>query len=64
VSELAERMNLSLDTTSKHMAILRESRIVIQGRNGLYQIAPQFVADKDNRVLDFGYCFLRLNVGA
>jgi DNA-binding transcriptional ArsR family regulator len=64
VSELAERMNLSLDTTSKHLAILRESRIVIQGRNRLYQIASHFVADKSERLLDFGYCLLRLNVGS
>ena len=45
VSELAERMKLPLHTISKHLAILRQSRIVIQGRNRLYQIAPQFVAD-------------------
>jgi hypothetical protein len=53
-----------LVATSKHLAILRESRIVIQGRNRLYQIAPHFVVDKGNRALDFGYCLLRLNLGA
>jgi len=63
VSELAERVGLSPGAISKAMSLLRESRIVIQGRNRLYQIAPQFLADKENRLLDFGYCLLRLNVG-
>ena len=63
VSELAERMNSSVDVVSKHLAVLRQARIVIQGRNRLYQIAPQFIADKENRLLDFGWCLLRMNVG-
>jgi DNA-binding transcriptional ArsR family regulator len=64
VSELAERVGQSLDTASKNMAILRKAGIVIQGRNRLYQIAPQFLSDKTERILDLGYCLLRLNVGA
>ena len=64
VTELAERVGQSLDTASKNMAILRKAGIVIQGRNRLYQIAPQFLADKTERILDFGYCLLRMNVGA
>ncbi len=64
VSELAERVGLSPDATSKAMSLLRETRIVIQGRNRLYSIAPQFIADKAERVLDFGYCLLRLDVGS
>jgi DNA-binding transcriptional ArsR family regulator len=61
VTELAERVGQSLDTASKNMAILRKAGIVIQGRNRLYQIAPQFLTDKTGRVVDFGYCLLRLN---
>jgi DNA-binding transcriptional ArsR family regulator len=61
VSELAERLGQSLDTTSKHMAILRNAGIAIQGRNRLYQIAPQFLTDKAERIIDFGYCLLRMN---
>jgi hypothetical protein len=26
--------------------------------------APQFLADKPNRILDFGYCLVRMNFGA
>jgi DNA-binding transcriptional ArsR family regulator len=63
VSELAERMNSSPDVVSKHLAVLRHARVVIQGRNRLYQIAPQFIADKGNRLLDVGWCLLRMKVG-
>jgi hypothetical protein len=44
------------------MAVLRNAGIVIQGRNRLYSLAPQFIANKTERVLDFGYCMLRMNV--
>jgi len=64
VSELAERIGRSPDATSKNIGVLRNAGIVIQGRGRLYQIAPQFLADKENRMLDFGYCVLRMNVGA
>jgi hypothetical protein len=63
VSELAERVIESSDATSKNMVLLRNAGIVLQERNRLYQIAPQFLADKTERVLDFGYCSLRLNFG-
>jgi DNA-binding transcriptional ArsR family regulator len=57
VTELAERIGLAPDSTSKHLVPLRNAGIV------LYAIAPQFLADKAERVLDFGYCLLRMNVG-
>jgi hypothetical protein len=46
------------------MGILRTAGVVTQGRNRLYQIAPQFLADKIERLIDFGYCLLRMNVSA
>ncbi len=64
VSEIAERTRQSKDVTSKHIGMLRAAGIVIQGRNRLYQIAPQFLADKTERHVDFGYCLLRLDVPA
>jgi DNA-binding transcriptional ArsR family regulator len=64
VLELAERCKISADLVSKHLAILRNAGIVLQGRNRLYQIAPQFLTDKTERILDFGYCLLRMNVGS
>jgi len=44
------------------MGVLRTVGVVTQGRNRLYQIAPQFLADKTERLIDFGYCLLRMNV--
>jgi biotin operon repressor len=64
VTELAERVGQSLDTASKQIAILRKAGIAIQSRNRLYSLAPQFIANKTERVLDLGYCLLRMNVGA
>jgi hypothetical protein len=29
----------------------------------LYEIAPEFITDKTERILDFGYCLLRMKVG-
>jgi len=63
VTELAERLGQSFDATSKHMTVLRKAGIAIQARNRLYSVAPQFIANKTERILDFGYCVLRLNVG-
>jgi DNA-binding transcriptional ArsR family regulator len=62
VSEIAERTRQSKDVTSKHIGVLRTAGIVLQGRNRLYQIAPQFLADKTERLIDFDYCLLRMNV--
>jgi DNA-binding transcriptional ArsR family regulator len=61
VVELAERIRQSPDLTSKHIGILRTAGIVTQGRNRLYQIAPHLLADKTERLIDFGYCLLRMN---
>jgi hypothetical protein len=36
--------------------------VVTHGRNRLYQIAPQFLADKSESLLDFGWCVLRMNI--
>jgi len=62
VSELAEPVGQSPDATSKNMTVLRNAGIVLHGRNRLYQIAPQFLTDTTDRILDFGYCLLRMNI--
>lgn len=61
VVELAERIGISADSTSKHLAPLREAGIVETGRNRLYRMRPQFITDKSERLVDFGYCLLRLD---
>lgn len=63
VSEIAQRTGWSAAVVSKQLAILRKAGIVINPRGRLFEIAPQFVADKSQRLLDFGWCTLRMNVG-
>jgi DNA-binding transcriptional ArsR family regulator len=63
VSELAERTRMTPSAVSKQLTALVNDRIVIHPRGRLYQIAPQFLADKTERLVDFGYCLLRLNAG-
>jgi len=46
------------------IAILKKAAIIISPRARHLEIAPQFIADKTNRLLDFGWCLLRLNAGA
>jgi DNA-binding transcriptional ArsR family regulator len=63
VAEIAERIGQSADNTSKQLAVLRDVGVVTAGRNRLYQLQPQFIADKTERLLDFGWCLLRMNAG-
>ena len=64
VSEIARRTGCGPPVVSKQLAILRRAGIVINPRGRLFEIAPQFVADKSQRLLDFGWCTLRMNVDA
>ena len=45
----------------KYLAILCEAGIVAQARSCLYQMKPQFLADRDERIVDLGWCLLRMN---
>jgi DNA-binding transcriptional ArsR family regulator len=59
-NEISDRCGLSRPTVSDQVARLRRAGIVIAPRGKLYEIAPQFIADKTKRILDFGVCLLRL----
>jgi len=43
------------------VAVLREAGIVTRSRNRLYQIKPQFLADRDQRIVDLGWRLMRMN---
>ena len=62
VKELAQTVGRSESATGKHLAVLRKAGITRVGRGRLQQLRPQFVADAVERVVDFGYCQLRLGV--
>src|ERR1043166_5366413 len=63
LSELAERTNMTPSAVSKQLSALVSSWIVIHPRGRLYEIAPDLITNKAERILDFGYCLLRMNVG-
>lgn len=63
VVELAELLGQTPAGISKHMGVLRENDFVNLGRNRLYSLRPDVIVDRDSRVLDFGWCVLRLNAG-
>jgi len=62
VSELAKRIGGSPSAVSKQLAVLIADGIVINPRGRLFEIPERFVADKSNRILDFGWCRLHMNV--
>jgi DNA-binding transcriptional ArsR family regulator len=64
VAEIAERTRQSAAAISKHMAVLRQTRVVVQGRNRLYQLDPRLIVDKSQHLIDLGWCLLRMNTGA
>ena len=59
-NEIAERSGLANHSASDQIARLRRAGVVIAPRGKLYEIPAQFLADKTERVLDFGVCLLRL----
>lgn len=63
-NEIAEQSRLPNDTVRKQLIRMRDAGVVIAPRVKLYEIPPQFLADKTERILDFGYCLLRMNAAA
>ena len=59
VMEMARRIRRSGDLTGKHLAVLRQSGLVVTGQAGMYRIPPQFLPTPGQRVVDFGACLLR-----
>jgi len=61
VTEIAERVGISPNLTSRHLAGMRKAALVVCGRNRLYQIPKQYLPVPGQRVVDFGHCLLRLD---
>ena len=60
VVELAERLDETATGISKHMGVLREAGVVNLGRNRLYSLPAGCILDREHRIVDFGWCVLRL----
>jgi DNA-binding IclR family transcriptional regulator len=63
VSEVAARTGLAPDAASKQLHRLIADGILMNPRGRLFEIKPQFLADKANRTVDFGYCLVRFGAG-
>jgi DNA-binding transcriptional ArsR family regulator len=63
VCELAERTGNESSIISKHLTFMRKAGIIINPRIRLFEIAPQFLSDPAEKLLDFGWCTLRLGSG-
>jgi DNA-binding transcriptional ArsR family regulator len=61
VIEIAERIGRNPDITSRHLAVLRKTGLVVTNRAGLYSIPKQYLPTPGQRVVDFGHCLLRLD---
>lgn len=61
VVEIAERIKRKPDLVSKHLAVLRKAGMVVTGQAGMYRIPKQFLPTPGRRIVDYGYCLLRLD---
>ena len=59
IRELAEVGGCSYDAAIKHLQLLRETGLVMQGRGSLYRLTPHFLPKPGERLVDFGHCLLR-----
>ena len=58
--ELSERVGMGANTLSRHLKVLLADGLVTQNRAGQYAIPPERLVSKEERILDFGTCLLRL----
>jgi DNA-binding transcriptional ArsR family regulator len=58
--ELSERTGKPPNALSRHLKILVQVGLITQNRAGLYSIPPQRIVSKEERILDYGACLLRL----
>jgi len=63
MSELSDRTGNTPNAISKQLSVLLRTGILRNPRGRLYEIIPHFIADKTNRIPEFAYCVIRLNVG-
>lgn len=61
VKEIAERIRISADLTSRHMAVLRRAGLVVCGRGNLYAIPKPYLPVPGQRLIDYGHCLLRFD---
>lgn len=58
--ELAERVGIKAGTLGRHLKVLLRAGLVLQNRAGQYSIPPGRLVSREERILDYGSCLLRL----
>ena len=58
--ELSERVGMVPNNLSRHMKVLLAEGLVTQNRAGQYAIPAGRLISKEERLLDYGTCLLRL----
>ena len=61
-AELGSIAGCNVSTACKHMRILSDAGLVVQGRGRLYRIPSRFQPTPGKAVLDYGHCLLRLDL--
>ncbi len=64
VVELANLLDRSQDSVSKHLKVLKNAGVVVTGQAGMYRIPARFFPEPGKPLLDFGFLTLRLDVKA
>jgi DNA-binding transcriptional ArsR family regulator len=60
IVELSERLGLRATNASKHMKVLRDYGLVVTNRAGMHMIPPERLVSREEAVVDYGTCLLRL----
>jgi predicted transcriptional regulator len=60
VYELARRVGRSTDSVSKHLLVLKNASLVVQGFGRLYRMSPGLLPQPGSLDVDLGFCVLKL----
>ena len=60
-SDLAPIIGCTPSGAGNHLAVLRESGVVVKTYGGTYRIAPQFLPTPGQPIIELGHCLLRLS---
>lgn len=63
IGELAKAGDCSYDSAVKHLILMREAGLVVQGRGSLYQLPAHYRPTPGQPHVDFGHCLIRFNAG-
>ena len=61
VQELARRVGRPPKIVSKHLAMLRETGVIVNCYGRLYRMAPTLQPKPGERLLDLGHCIMKLD---